>query len=125
MRQWHKRIKLFSKKYIFLPINKKDHWQAVIIVNLHNLHECIKKDTHPRSLPVSHRPYIFFLDPLLAVEEKLDFILRLYLEGEVKEILGPSYELRMLQKDDQGKSHERFILTEDFLPHYQLIVEKA
>lgn len=58
----------------------------------------------------------------MVVEEKLDYILRLYLECEIKEVLGPSYDLKLLKKEENGKADERYLLTEDLLPHYQLIV---
>ena len=82
-------MKLFDKQYILLPINKKDHWFTVIIVNLPTLFAIIKDDLSIAQIPSKDRPYILLLDPLVNVEENLDLMLRLYLECELAETLGP------------------------------------
>lgn len=91
---------MFSKKYVLLPINKKDHWFTVILVNLPSLYTCIENDTDPNLLAPEDRPYILLLDPLLSVEENLDLILRLYLECELKETIGPAYEIKMIRREE-------------------------
>jgi hypothetical protein len=107
-----------------IPVNKKDHWFTVIIVNLPKLKEMIldypiKKEYRPED-----RPYILMLDPLVNVEENLDLMLRMYLEAELKENLGPSYEINQMTRHDAGESSngEVLLITEANLPHYQLIV---
>jgi len=119
--QWHKKIKLFHKKYILIPVNKKDHWYTVIIVNLPSLFECFTKRKDPSLLPAEEKPYILLLDPLVTAEESIDLIIRLYLECELKEVIGPAYDLMVANKADLSQE-ARYILEEDNLPHYQLIV---
>lgn len=120
--QWHKKIKLFHKKYVLIPVNKKDHWYTVIIVNLPSLFECFTKRKDPSLLPAEEKPYILLLDPLVTAEENIDLIIRLYLECELKEAIGPAYELMVTNKSDLSQD-AKCILDEDNLPHYQLIVD--
>lgn len=70
------------------------------------------------------RPYILLLDPLINVEENLDLMLRIYLEAELKETLGPTYDLsRMVRQEEGGlEAEDSLLITEKNLPHYQLIV---
>ena len=106
-----------------LPINKKDHWFTVIIVNLPTLFNIIKDDIDVGQVPPNERPYILLLDPLVNVEENLDLMLRLYLESELAETLGPTYELKRQIKSDDGLTDEdTLLINEHNLPHFQLIV---
>jgi Ulp1 family protease len=123
MRGWYKRIKLFQKKYLLLPVNKKDHWFAVVVANLPSLLQHFTQDLDLSTLPAELRPAILLLDPLVNVEESLELILRLFLETELKETLGPTYELKILQKEDPQDPDKSFLITDKNLPAYQLIVE--
>lgn len=57
----------------------------------------------------------------MTAEESIDLIIRLYLECELKEVVGPAYDLMVTNKSDLSQE-AKFILEEDNLPHYQLIV---
>ena len=121
MRGWFKRIKLFQRRFILLPINKKDHWFTVAILNLPSLYHALAHDTDVSTLPPEERPCILLMDPLVNVEDSLDLMLRLFLESELKEALGPTYELKQLAREMAGDT-DRLLITEKNLPHYQLIV---
>lgn len=116
-------MKLFDKDFILLPINKKDHWFTVIIVNLPTLQKMIVNRHNINEFHPNQRPYILLLDPLVNVEEHLDLMLRLYLECELADTLGPAYSLMQQDKSEGGLSEEdTLLINEQNLPHFQLIV---
>jgi hypothetical protein len=109
-----------------MPINKKDHWFTVIIVNLPTLYKIICERISVNEFHPSLRPYILLLDPLVNVEENLDLMLRLYLECELADTIGPTYKLMQTDKSEGGLSEEdTLLINEQNLPHFQLIVKTA
>lgn len=113
---------MFSKKYILIPVNKKDHWLTIIIVNLPSLLQVVKADADINTLPHHEKPYILIFDPLLNFEYGLDTMLRLFMEAELKECLGPAYDIKLVLQESAGKDSPGVLITEHNLPHFQLIV---
>jgi hypothetical protein len=62
---------------------------------------------------------ILYLDSLLQVEDSLVLVLRMFLESELKSVMGESYPVN--EKDD-SEGGIKYLVDENTLPCYQLLV---
>lgn len=123
LRRWYTKYgleNLFLKKYLLIPLNKKkEHWSLVIVCNLPNLLKTVTSGLSLDSLPKHEQPMILYLDSLLQVDDQIVFMLRMYLESELKSILGDSYSVN--EKDD-SEAGINYLVDEHSIPCHQLLV---
>jgi hypothetical protein len=62
---------------------------------------------------------ILYLDSLLPLDDQMPIILRMYLESELKSMLGSTYPV---DESDDSESGIKYLINETTLPCYQILV---
>lgn len=121
--RWYKKQgldNLFKRNHLLIPVNKKqEHWSLVIICNLQNLKKISTGEVQMENLPAHEKPMILYLDSLLPLDDAMPVILRMYLESEIKSILGETYPVNEEDESDKGI---QYLIDEHTLPCYQVLV---
>lgn len=79
-----KRIDIFEKKFIFIPVNKDIHWSLLVVVNPGKM---INSATEELSNKEADVPFILFLDSLRAhKKKKLKVLIYKWLNSEARRL---------------------------------------
>jgi sentrin-specific protease 7 len=105
MKKWIKKVNLFEKDFIFIPVNINEHWDLIIICYPHRF---FSQD--------NDLPFLLFFDSLCRMDNIYAFILFQFLSRELRTKMPEKFTNFALPKSF------RFNLTT--LPHYQHMLPK-
>jgi len=96
VKKWNLKSGFISKKIIIIPIVNENHWQLIVILNIHTIHGCIEDEQAVKRLDKDEKPRILYLDSLAPLNY------RRY-ENEIHELITCEY-MEHFQKGNEVKS---------------------
>jgi len=106
MKKWTKRINIFEKDFIFLPVNNNEHWDLIVVCYPHRL---FSQD--------NELPFILYLDSLCRMDSSLySSMLYQFFTRELKAKMPEQFKSVFLTKS--------FRVSLTTFPHYQYMTPR-